>query len=435
MNKSSLPKAPKVVAVAPGKPNKSAALQFAVVEVSFANGFDIWYARIPVSGGNVGWLQTAPPPALGQPKDHITPEEVRPISRSTTLQEVRHELPRGELAHGVRSRAGEWLKGPRTLTVKFQCLSSATANGSFKVAGSGPGSLATDSQVVQFANGVATATFTLKSVPAKVTRLNRAAITWTLRPTGGILKRAASCASEHTFYFVDADSLAPLGGKWEKPYFELYDWACRWADGKKGKAAVIAAIWKKFSPIQIPHDSGFIYWRNHESGVDPAQDVANAIRSVDPAAADAQFAASCIVFDRMFMNTLAIHGIESSEVELGTHAGFTVGKTEFLKPTGWKIGNPAAQGNPSGPPEWESHWIADVNTGGKWELYDPSYGAKQSPWSSPPAVGGKITPPAAYEQGAGVEFGCKPKTPGLSVILKSANPKDPRLEGTIEYEN
>ncbi len=239
-----------VVAVAPGKPNKSAALQFAVVDITFGNGIDIWYARIPTSGGKVGWLQTAqlplspssssPPPP--QPGDAIKPAEVRPISGQP------HYKP------ALGSRTESWpvayIRGPqenpaRTITARFQCLSASGASGSFKVVGKGPGSMVTDSQTVQFKNGIGSATFTLKSVPATVKRLNQASLVWSFLPFVGVRPLVATCTSEHTFYFVDAAPLTLHGGIWEKPYFELFDWSCRWADGAAGPGAGAAAIWRE----------------------------------------------------------------------------------------------------------------------------------------------------------------------------------------------
>ncbi len=435
-------KSPWVVAVAPGKLNKSAALQFAVVDITFGNGIDIWYARIPTSGGNVGWLQTAPvplsPPSGSppppQPGDLVTPAEVRPISGQP------HYKPT------AGSRTESWpvayFRGPqenlaRTVTARFQCLSPSGANGSFKVVGKGPGSMVTDSQNVQFTNGIGSATFTLKSVPTTVKRLNQASLVWTFLPSVGIKPLTAACTSEHTFYFVDAAPLTPLGGSIEKLFFELFDWSCRWADGKTGQGPVVAAIWKKFSPIRIPHDSGFIYWRNSPIGVQPAQNMADGIRSVDPGKLNAQFAVSCKVFDRMFTNTLALHGIQSSEVMLTPNAAsFQRGVVKYVTPASWGIANAAAQGNPAGPRAWNSHWIADVHINGTWELYDPSYGAKTSPWIASPAPMGKILPPATYESGAGVFFNAKPNVGGgASVSFHSANPDDPRLSGQILFAN
>jgi hypothetical protein len=312
---------------------------------------------------------------------------------------------------------------------------SSPTNGEFEVRGSGPGAMATDSQIVQFANGLGSATFTLSGVPATVTRLSRASLTWAFRPSSSA-QATATCTSEHTFYFIDTTSLSPLGGtEGEQLFFELYDWSCRWADGKTGKGPIIAAMWTQFSPIHDPHDSGLMYWRNYTLGVAPAQTVPDAIRCVDPAAGLGQFAVSCKVFDRMFTNGLALHGIQASEVVLTPHAAFTSAGVAYLKPGGWNISNAAAQGNASGPPQWGNHWIADANNGGVWELYDPSYGATRSPWSASPAVGGHITPPAAYEAGAGVTFDATPAAGGATVHFPTANPNDPRLDGTINFAN
>ncbi len=167
--------------------------------------------------------------------------------------------------------------------------------------------------------------------------------------------------------------------------------------------------------------------------------MADGIRSVDPGKLNAQFAVSCIVFDRMFTNTLALHGVHSSEVKVAPNAAsFTYGGVDYVTPALFGIINVAAQGNPVGPWSWGGHWIADVQIDGTWELSDPSHGARISPWITSPPAKGTILPPAVYESiaGAGVFFYAKPKTGvGAAVARISQNPDDPRLSGEILYAN
>jgi hypothetical protein len=424
------------VAVAPGTPNKSAVRQFAVVSASFGNSLDIWYARIPVSGGKVGWLQTPPTTAVPRPKqpaEHVKPTEVRPPAGQPHFKQWPSAPAESWPVAYVRG-PGANPKGPRTVTVQFQCT-SALIDGSFDVSGAGPGGLATDSKSVTFSKGLGTVTFTLTSVPPKVKRLSRALLIWSFKKSG-VPEIIGKCTSAHTFYFVDAAPVSALGAsEGEQAFFELYDWSCRWADGQAGATDVVGAIWKQFSPIQVTHDTGFVYWRNSDiPGPWPAQTMPDAIRSVDPGAGLGQFSVSCKVFDRMFTNSVALHGVKSSEVILTPNARFATGGVAYLLPTYWNIGNPAAQGNPNGPPSWGNHWIADVNNGGTWELYDPSYGAN-SPWTASPAVGGSLVPPAAYERAAGVNFDAKPVAPGPTKNFVTANPNDPRLTATINFAN
>jgi hypothetical protein len=110
--------------------------------------------------------------------------------------------------------------------------------------------------------------------------------------------------SKHTLYFLDETPLRALGQN-EQHYFEVIDWACRWASGQAGPANVLAQILARFQPVVLEHASKLIYWRNHQAAIDPAQNLATALQFQDCGPSERK-ASSCKVFDRLFLNCLAV---------------------------------------------------------------------------------------------------------------------------------
>jgi len=427
---------------------------FRVVDVRFHNAIRIYYARIPNQGPpNEVWLQTPPPAvAASQPGVHVAPAAIRPApNQPHWVDHPGHPAESWPVAYVRGPGAGH--AGPRTLRVRFQCVGHAL-NGLREVRGVTGGAMVTDVQNVNFANGDGQATFTLQNVPATVDRLSRVQFSWEFRPQHR-QHWSPKCQTEHSFFFVDAAPVAAVGdvapGQPERLYFELFNWSCGWASVRSGAANVLAAIWGQFTPVKAAHATGLIYWRAYQTGIAPAQDVADGIRSQD-AAGNQQYAISCIVWDRIFCNALAAHGIRAAEIMLEPHpllAGAVPPRPyppadtfvhpngmAYLKPSGWNIANRAGHGNPMAPPSWGSHWIAAVDPGGgAWTLYDPSYGATHAPWAAPPAVNGTLAVPGPYEVAGGVTFDLLGNTSGAAVTLPTQNPNDPQLEGTVLYTN
>jgi hypothetical protein len=298
--------------------------------------------------------------------------------------------------------------------------------------------------------------FTLQHLPATVSVLSGMELNWQCREPGAQNFRDMN-DSRHTLYIVDATPLAAVGHG-ELHFFETIDWACRWAHGHTGTANVLAQIWNRFSPVVQNHATGFVYWRNHQSNVAPAQNVATALRYQDQGINERR-AASCIVFDRVFMNCLAVHGIQSAEVKLEPAQYATVLQPQFMVglPTGFVGGNPlacyfnpmswsattvAAHGNIGGAPDsWQSHWIAAVHTGAGltgWQLYDASYGLGPFACAAPLGVNAQQGIPPAYDAAAVLHFPCNlwsadgvNISPPQVVNLASASPHPPHLTGTI----
>lgn len=221
---------------------------------------------------------------------------------------------------------------------------------------------------------------------------------------------------------------------------------------------MLAQVWNRFSPVAQVHATGLIYWRNHQAQVAQAQDVATAIQYQDQGIGGRR-AATCIVFDRVFMNCLALHGIQCAEVELGPAQyatplqpvpffgaiqGFRGGpwNSYYYNPTGWAATTVAAHGNPGAPDGWQSHWITAVNTGAGntgWQLYDPSYGLGPYDCNVPAGVNQVQVIPAVYDAAAVLHFSCivwsddwvNAVWPQRIDDLPSASPNPPHLTGTI----
>ncbi len=245
---------------------------------------------------------------------------------------------------------------------------------------------------------------------------------WTVTAGGSTVD--APGASTLFLFFVDAEPkpIAWDGGENENHYLQIIDWATSWAAGQAGDAAVLDAIWSKFSSgtrARVPHVTGFSYWKTRAC----AQ---NLLSLLDPSF-DAQSKGwSCRAIAHTFMACLSLHGITVLEVIPNTPGGtrmflvhnwqvepaptpnwenspdlyfagswaeapnssqhYTAGTSSLTKYklTGWttealsvdmrKQPGVPAQGQNLAPLGFRNHWIVEV--GG--ELYDTSYGVKHA---------------------------------------------------------
>jgi hypothetical protein len=133
---------------------------------------------------------------------------------------------------------------------------------------------------------------------------------------GGITATATGAAALRLF-FVDAKP-KPIAWAYKKHYLQAIDWATQWAEGKQGEAAVFQALWGKFSyrtfwkgeeRAHVPHVTGLSYWP-HGNWKRLAQDLK---RVVEPGYAAAN-GWSCKGIAHLFMECLALHGIQCQEV-------------------------------------------------------------------------------------------------------------------------
>lgn len=136
---------------------------------------------------------------------------------------------------------------------------------------------------------------------------------------GGITATATGAAALLLF-FVDAKPKPIAGANWpyEKHYLRVIDWATQWAEGKQGEAAVFKDLWGKFSyrtfwkgeeRAHVPHATGFSYWPHSDAGR-LAQEL-NKVVEPGYAAANGW---SCRGIAHLFMECLALHGIQCKEV-------------------------------------------------------------------------------------------------------------------------
>jgi hypothetical protein len=271
------------------------------------------------------------------------------------------------------------------------------------------------------ARGSADVACELTKRPATVANYGRGlGFTWTV--TAGGETATAPGGTPLRLFFVDARP-KPIawGGEYVGHYLPVVDWATRWASGTSGGAAVLAAIWDKFSDgaaARVPHATGFAYWKTN----DPAQNLRDLL--------DPDFHAnvkgwSCRAIAHTFMECLALHGIQCLEVIPNTAPGtraflvhnWTVRATTIPNwaprpelyyagswvpsdrpplntsvPTSLKKLGPAgpsadpleidmlkrpgvpAQGQRRAPLLFSNHWIVEV--GG--QLYDTSYGIRHA---------------------------------------------------------
>lgn len=209
----------------------------------------------------------------------------------------------------------------------------------------------------------------------------------------------------HPLYFLDA-APRPIGWSYKRHYHRAVDWSTQWSDGKSGASAVFAGIWAKFAGPRVPHATGYAYWKTRAC----AQKLMDVVHPT--------FAAkkgwSCKGIAHLFMECLALHGVQCQEIVVETYAGtaaFLVKNWRFKSKRALKhrtdpypeyfyagpwrdtVNAPTtvvaslkginvrgidcskrrgvpAQGQRRAPPIFGNHWI--VRTQGK--LYDTSYG-------------------------------------------------------------
>jgi hypothetical protein len=132
-------------------------------------------------------------------------------------------------------------------------------------------------------------------------------IKWTVE-AGGQTKKATG-GSPLRLFFLDAKP-KPIGWGYKKHYLKVIDWATTWAGGKQTSGAVFKALWDKFSDgkgARVPHVTGFSYWMTD----DPVQDLKTLITPGGPVLKKGW---SCRAIAHLFMECLALHGIECLEV-------------------------------------------------------------------------------------------------------------------------
>ncbi len=113
-------------------------------------------------------------------------------------------------------------------------------------------------------------------------------------------------------FFVDQKPrpIAWIGTGYKSFYLPIVDWATQWAEGKKDTAPVLAALWDKFSDgtgARVPHVTGFSYWKT-------AKPIQNLIELLQPGSKARRQGWSCTAIAHLFMECLALHGIQCREV-------------------------------------------------------------------------------------------------------------------------
>jgi len=209
-------------------------------------------------------------------------------------------------------------------------------------------------------------------------------------------------------FFVDQKPrlIAWMGTGYKSFYLQIVDWATQWADGQKETAPVLAALWDKFSDgtgARVPHGTGFSYWKTKR----PIQ---NLIELLTPGSNARRQGWSCTAIAHLFMECLALHGIQCREVipikapetliflvKNWSHdprpvPNWPAKRDDYYGGTWVDVDRPplhnrvptstrwvvdfrkepgvAAQGQPQPPLGFRNHWIVEVS--GK--LYDTSYG-------------------------------------------------------------
>ncbi len=270
--------------------------------------------------------------------------------------------------------------GNPSRSVKVSFETNTPYNGTLRVRATCGGgyNLQVREKTVQFNGGRATEQLELRSLPTTVDRMNGIELQWQYRTRSRSSWQNAN-TSKHTLLIIDAaPKPANLRGQ-DKYLFDIVNWSCQWARNKFGTQDVFEAIWSQFdrgAAVSSPHATGLVYWKNHNIGIAPAQTIPDAVRS-RTAPANQRFAASCIVFDRVLMNCLAVQGIRSKEVTIFPHPpDFQRAGLQYSQCSSWNAKNVPGQAQPNPPAGWSNHWIADVEEpAGSWKLYDASYGA------------------------------------------------------------
>jgi len=360
----------------------------AVTEIRFGGERDIWYVRLDKKCADY----VAPAAEFKCPDNH---QHLAPVARRPDGQDPHWRL---DAAKGkpefnwpaVYVRDGTKSKPKRTIKASFRF--EPAISGKLFIAAEGPEGIAVGEKEVAFKDGLANnVDFEFTKLPETVRKLSRMSLRWSFKK-GAKEESAAGAVTTHTLYIVD-NIPVPLNYDWsDKVIFEICDWACTWADGKKAPDTVLAAIWSQFSPVKATHATGLVYWKNYGRKVKPTDCIEDAIKILDAKKEKVRAAANCTVFDRVFICCLCLHGIAAAEIALAVNAQSRIGFDRSGKRytcDAWMGTSCFGQGNQNGPPGWQSHWIADVITKSGWNLYDPSYGV-QPKVSNPPAKGNTV---------------------------------------------
>lgn len=403
--------------------------EFFVTEVRFQGLVDIEYARIPSSGS---YLLPAPADAVPVQK-HLTPAERRPGAGGPHWKKKPARDPAPEFSWpAVYARTGAAGAPAPQVVASFEFYPQVVGSSiPAKIrAESGATGVNLAEQAVTITDGNAIAvTFDLRGIPSTAKRLDGIELKW--------FHKEPVRTTKHTLFVVDEKPRAANG----EFLWEIFEWSCLWADGKAGLANVFSAIWGRFRPVRAAHDTGLVYWKNHSAGISPAQELVSAVQSQDDPNPMQQNAASCIVFDRVLMNCLGVHGIASAEVTLRPPPGTFVRPvpppaTPPFRCSGWTDTTTNAQGNAAAPPKWASHWIADVQGPTGWKLYDASYGEQAPTNCAAPGAVMAVLDIQSYEPLTVASFDCRDSVGMALPLLRDPSPAvPPHLVGYILWSN
>lgn len=170
-------------------------------------------------------------------------------------------------------------------------------------------------------------------------------MTWTVTASGTVA--VASGAGTLKLFFVDRKP-KPISWGYKKHYLKVIAWACQWAAGKAGEDPVFKALWSEFSEhgeARVPHATGFSYWKTDN----PVQDLKTLIA---PDGGADQRGWSCKAIAHLFMECLALHGIQCVEVIPNMPGG-----TQLFLVHNWDVRTNTV-------PNWESS--PDLYYAGSW---------------------------------------------------------------------
>ncbi|AKQ67932.1 hypothetical protein A176_004844 [Myxococcus hansupus] len=459
--------------------------------ITFRNHIRVEYLLFPTEGDPVYCLpgnasepdRNLPPYAFPDGNDpHWKPAVINPYLKSLNRPPVSWPVAY------VRSGALE-PQAPPMLSVTLKArpkkssdkLPSSSRRWVRAVVAQGPGTClwVRDTEVEFNADGDCTAEFPLDGIPSTVTLLSGVEFTWEVAESG-CEYAAVERQSKHTFFIVDAK---PTAGRYNiKAYkggalLDALYFACTWAEGKAGSAEVIKAIWSRFVGTPDPHPSNMGYWLTVNPL--PEDDFFRCMRErreklkQDPSG-NFKVNSSCSAFAQLFINCIAMHGIECAEVKVAPAIGtatstntrfeyadeeYVLGKTFLVPPTAPAQGNVKLERTDS-----PHHWMVCVREETGWRLYETSfglgpYGLKQAPgFVEPdsnaenlaphaqrfePTVSHKFIAPAAYEHATVRGYMCpyfyKPEQEGTLTHVPSGNnddkPKRPYLLAEVLWTN
>jgi hypothetical protein len=386
----------------------------------------IWYVRMPDRGSYL-LLPTAD---AAPPHKHLTPAELRPAAGTPHWKK-----PLGGALQfswpAVYLRTGAAAAPTPQLTASFATIPSVSV--SAKIKAEGPNGLVVAEKTVSFAGGVASnITFDLQNLPATAKRLDGLELTWKYQV--GTDPEKVAGTTKHTLFIVDELPKKANNLYVDQYLWEILEWSSQWTDGQTGKAAIFAAVWAHFYPVKAVHDTGLVYWKNYRT-IHPAQDLASAIQSQDDPNIQQRNSASCIVFDRVLLNCLSVHGFSCAEIMIDPDpARFTRGAVNYI-PGRWHDTTIIGQGNTDSPPFWGNHWIADIEMpGALWKIYDPSYGAGPATSNAPSGLTVDVLDfePMTVDYFEGLTL-----PSGVPVVQISRNPSaaiPPHLIGHVEWK-